>query len=308
VSKIPSGGDAIHKILLCLCVYILTVPGTAFADTGHQPADPEKVFRLAKVTSNPLKQHQRLQPMADLLAEKMQLKKGDTLFAKNILAMQEKLESGDVDLFTGSAYEAAALIESGVGEALALKFKEGTSEYKSIIVVHEDSNIETIGQLNGKLIAFEDPDSTSAFRVPFIELKNAGLKLAESRYKPADHKVVHYRFSGSEQNSSALLYRRTVDAIALSNLDWTRNENVPDFQRNQFKIIHSSPPIPRAIEVIRSSLDKDTKARLQEILLNLHKDKKASRVMRSYHKTTEFSPVSNETLTYLEKLGKYFKN
>lgn len=296
----------IRKIIFCLSLCLLTVSNSTFSDTNNEVYDQGTVFKLGKVTSNPLKQHQRLKPMADYLAEQLQAAKADTVFAKDIGEMQQRMLSGDVDLFTGSAYEAAMLIKSKAGEAMALKFKEGVKEYKAIIVVRKDSGIDSLDQLKGRIIAFEDPDSTSAFRVPLIELKKAGLELAESRTRPADRKVLNYRFSGSEQNSSALLYREAVDAIALSDKDWERGDNVPRFQREQFRIIHSSPAIPRAIEVVRSSMRQETKNRLQKTLLNLHKDTDNSGIMKAYHKTSEFGSVSGETLGYLQELGNYF--
>lgn len=307
-----------HQTLACfaLCL-MMSAPG--FAETLEEPIrnnqikpDREMVFQIGKITSNPLKQHKRIKPMADLLAAKLKITQGRTVFTKNVSAMKEKLESAEVDMFTGSAYEAAVLIQSGAGEALALKAKEGTKEYRSIIVVRADSSINSILQLAGKSIAFEDQNSTSAYRVPFIEFKSAGIKLIDSRNKPdraaTGNNLAHYLFSGSEQNSSALLYRGIVDAIALSDLDWNKADNVPEFQKAQFKIIHTSPPIPRAIEIVRTTMAEETKTRLRQILLNLHEDGSSKKIMKSYHTTSEFSRIPDNTLTYLRELGDHFKN
>lgn len=287
---------------------LLALPLASMA-TPSISADEKQagIFQLGKVTNNPLKQNKRMQPMADLLATQLGYEKGLNTFTQNVQDMQQKMQRSEVDLFTGSAYEAGVLIHSGVGEALALKSKEGKKDYRAIIVVRLDSSIQSVDQLGGKAIAFEDTDSTSAYRVPYIELSKAGFTLTEKHGKPRNNKHIHYRFSGSEQNSSALLYRGLVDAIALSDADWNKRENVPGFQKKQFRIIFTSQPIPRALEVVRSTLDEKTKNRLQQILLNLHKNEETEPVMALYHKTKEFSSVTEDTLQYLRELGEYFK-
>jgi len=293
--------------------FVLTLLTAALIVTaGFSQAQPEQsesnILRLGKVTSNPQKQYKRIQPMAELLAAELGYDKGLSLFTRNIEGMLQKLHNGEVDVFTGSAYEAAILIHSGAGEVLALKHKEGVHEYRSIVVVRSDSGIDSIDQLRGKTIAFEDEDSTSAFRVPRMEMEKAGLKLTEDGISSPVDELVHYRFSGSEQNSSAWLYRGTVDAIALSNLDWARSDNVPAFQQERFKIIFSSRPIPRAVEVVRASMSQTARADLRQALINLQPDGEVTAIMRAYHKTTQFSPVDSDTIIYLEELADYYSN
>lgn len=290
--------------LITLCM--LPSNSLASAEQNKQAVQGDR-FSLGKITPNPARQYKRMQPMAELLATELGYLQGGSVFTKNIPDMQEKMRAGEVDLVTGSAFEASVLIASGVGEILALKSKRGKRDYNSIIVVRKDSPIESIDELGGKTIAFEDPGSTSAYRVPYILLDKLGFALSESSSPPTGDKHINYQFSGNEQNSSALLYRGLVDAIALSDNDWQDTENVPLFQKNQFRIIYTSPPIPRSLEVVRSSLDKKSKNRLRQILLDLHKNAKAELVMEGYHKTTEFSPVTEEALQYIRELGEFFK-
>lgn len=316
--KLPPARSTGLGIGRCLLVCLITTlfylnaeasePLSSSVEAKKEQEKAPETFYLGKVTSNPRKHYKRVQPMASYLAPKLGYAQGAATFTRSLHDMVQVIKQGKVDMFSGSAYEVAIIMQSGAGELIALKSKRGVNQYRTVIAVRTDSGIDSIEQLRGKTIAFEDPDSTSAYRVPFMELSEAGYQLREHRARPSNKDVIHYRFSGSEQNSSAWLYRGTVDAIALSDLDWANSKNVPIFQRDEFKIIYSSAPIPRALELVRTDMPDETKTQLQKILLDLHEDRQAEFAMSAYHGTTEFSPISETTAAYLARLASYYKN
>lgn len=291
----------VQKIQLLAVAFLLFT----LSPLVHQQTFDSESFNLGKVTINPRKQHAYTEPMADYIAGQMGLNQGQSVFTKAIPDMIEKFRLGKVDLFTGSAWEAAALIQSGYSEPMAIKHKNGSPFYHSLIVARKDSGIRALSDLQGKLFAFEDRGSTSAYRIPAMEMMKAGLTLKESKDFP-ETATVHYRFSSSEQNSSAWLFLGKVDAIALSDNDWKKADNVPEFQRELFEIIYKSEPIPRAMEVVRANLDNETKAKLRELLLNLNTEGAESEVMGLYHQTTNFSEIDQSTLGYLPELANFY--
>lgn len=302
----------------------------------------ERPFFIGKVSTNPKKQNELIQPMANYMATQLGFSGGGALFTKSIDEMLLAFSENKVDLFTGSAYEAAVLVESGLGNAIATKIKQGEEDYRSIIVTRRDSGIDSIEQLVGNIIAFEDESSTSAYIVPRMILEKNGLRLAIGKEKPDNNQLIHYRFSESEQNSSAWLYRNIVDAIAISDSDWNNSQTIPEYLKQEFQIIHSSASIPRAIEVVRSNLSVKVKQSIQNVLFNmsnavnstepelassdspflsiLKPDGREGQIFRNgaefneiqsilnrYHHTEGFKPVSNDLNIYLKHLATFYK-
>jgi phosphonate transport system substrate-binding protein len=263
-------------------------------------------FRIGKVTLNPAKQEKEIAPMAGFLSQQLGYNEAGTVYTKDIDDMVELFARDEVEFFTGSFWEAAVLINEGVGEAVAIKFKRQSPIYRSLIVVHRDSEIEEISDLAGKLIAFEDPDSTSAYRVPYLQMRKAGLEMVENIRRPEHDSLVHYRFSNSEQISSAWLYRGIVDAISISDSDWSKADNVPSFQKEQYKIIYTSDELPRAVEVVRRNMPPENKQKLRNILFDPNLPENQADILDNYHETSGFIAPDPDTIKELENFSRYF--
>lgn len=74
--------------------------------------------------------------------------------------------------FFGSSSYAAAYTETdgGVEPLLSRLQNDGSTGYYSIVVTRCDSGLNNIASLEGKVLAFADPDSTSGYAVPYFNL------------------------------------------------------------------------------------------------------------------------------------------
>jgi phosphonate transport system substrate-binding protein len=74
--------------------------------------------------------------------------------------------------FFGSSSYAAAYTETngGVEPLLSRLQNDGSTGYFSIIVTRCDSGLNDLASLEGKVLAFADPDSTSGYAVPYFNL------------------------------------------------------------------------------------------------------------------------------------------
>ncbi|MEM9427390.1 MAG: phosphonate ABC transporter substrate-binding protein [Pseudomonadota bacterium] len=74
--------------------------------------------------------------------------------------------------FLGSSSYAAAYTatEGGVEPLLSRLQNDGSTGYFSIIVTRCDSGLNDLASLEGKVLAFADPDSTSGYAVPYFNL------------------------------------------------------------------------------------------------------------------------------------------
>jgi phosphonate transport system substrate-binding protein len=109
--------------------------------------------------------------------------------------------------FLGSSAYAAAYTatDKGVEPLVSRIQNDGSTGYYSVIVTRCDSGLEDIASLEGKALAFADPDSTSGYAVPYFNLS-----------KDVDPKTYFSAipFSGSHEAGVQGVVNGTFDAAA----------------------------------------------------------------------------------------------
>lgn len=277
--------------LIGLSLLAMVVAGVA-AQALAEPARHE-VLVIAKVSLDPKKHYSNLKPMVDYAVERMKdlgIKEGRVLMAKDNAQMIQFIRQGRVDWVTEPPFSAVLFEEATGIELLLDKWKKGVPVYHSVFLTRKGSGIRTMNDLVGKVIAFEDPGSTSSYFIPSYMLLKAGHKmveLASVREKPpAD--AIGYVFAGQEINVAMWTYKGLVAAGALSNLDLEDDDDVPLSIREELEIFHRSREFLRAVEMVRPDLPNPIKKRLREILLTASSDPAATQVLRAYEKTVKF--------------------
>lgn len=109
--------------------------------------------------------------------------------------------------FFGSSSYAAAYTETegGVEPLLSRLQNDGSTGYFSILVTRCDSGLDDLASLEGKVLAFADPDSTSGYAVPYFNLSK---EVDPSSYFEA------IPFSGSHEAGVQGVVNGTFDAAA----------------------------------------------------------------------------------------------
>lgn len=110
--------------------------------------------------------------------------------------------------FGSSSYAAAyTATEGGVEPLLSRVQNDGSTGYYSIIVTRCDSGLDDLASLEGKVLAFADPDSTSGYAVPFFNLVNKEGLDPSSFFSAVP-------FSGSHEAGVQGVVNGTFDAAA----------------------------------------------------------------------------------------------
>lgn len=262
---------------------------------------------VGRVTPNPGKHHADLRIMLDYVVARMGdvgITRGTVRMAKNNRQMISMLRRGEVDWVSETAYSALQFRRDAGAELLLRRWKKGVESYHSVIFVRDDSDIESIEDLVGKRIAFEDPGSTTGFFLPATSIAEAGVSL-EELYSPRAgpySDTLGYAFSKAEINSAAWVHKGIVSAAAFSNLDWNRESSVPRAIRDRLKLIHETKPVPRALEVVRGDLDPAVSDRLRLILLNMASDPIGKQTLAEYQATTRFDAIPDAARQRLDQL------
>ena len=274
-----------------------------------------KSLVLGRVSSDPLKVYKQLKPMVDYVAGHMAdlgITGGSVLVAKDHKEMLQYLRENKVDWVQKGVFEAVSYHRE-VGAELTLRsWREGVPNYYTVIFTRKDAPINTLADLVGRKLAFEDPGSTSAFFVPSAILKRAGYQLRElatPREKPPAN-TIGYAFAGDELSITTWVHRGLADAGAYHNQNWDKPADNPDAMKKDLKVIYKGKPMPRMIEVLRGNLDAKIKLRLKEILLRAHDDPGAKDALQSYGPHTakfdEFLGEAKRELDEALELERYF--
>ncbi|TCS41337.1 phosphate/phosphite/phosphonate ABC transporter substrate-binding protein [Reinekea marinisedimentorum] len=270
------------------------------------PCFAKDTLVIGKVTTNPKKHYDTLRPIVDYAVARMGdlgITEGKVLMAKDNEQMIEYLKTGQVDWVTETIFSSIEFEEQANAELLVRKWKKGVPNYHTIFFTRKDSGIDTLEQLAGHTIAFEDEGSTSAYFIPAAVLLQNGQTLTAMQRpnQTPDDDSVGYIFSGAEINTSTWVHKKIVSAGAYNNLDWDKEDHLPPMFRDDFQIIHTTPSIPRAVEVVSGSLDPAVKERLKEILLTMHEDPEAADALDSYQKTSKMDELTPEIMANIEQ-------
>lgn len=267
---------------------------------------------IGRVSGNPQKHYKRLKPIVDYVVRRLQgtgIVAGDILLARNNQQMIQFLKEGKVDWMSETLFSAVLFHEEAGAEIVLRRQKGGVQSYCSLIFVREDSGLNSLEDLRGRRIAFNDAGSTTSFLLPVAILKSQGIGLVPlaSRNDSIPKNQLGYIFTGGDElNVSTWVYKGFVDAGAVSNLDWESPRDTPEVLKKKLKVIYQTQMVPRALELFRSGLPQKVKEKVKEILLNAHKDLEGQNALKAYSKTRMFDEIDRTLENELSEIRKLY--
>ena len=269
-------------------------------------AESSPVLVLGRISDDPQVHYAQLKPLLDYVVPRMRgvgIREGRILMARDAQQMASYLRRGRVDWVTETAGTAMLLEQRSGARPLLLTERGGVRQYSTVFFVRRDSPIQQLDQLRGHTLALQSTLSTSAYLVPMTTLLAQGLRpeILGPMDVPAPD-AVGYVFARSELNIAAYVHKRLVDAGAFSDLDWDDERHVPAAFKRDFRIIATTAPVPRAVEMVRGDLAPAVEQRLREVLLQAANDPQAAPALRKFFNTSGFHPVDADSQQRLEAL------
>lgn len=201
-----------------------------------------------------------------------------------------------------SAYAAAYLANPDAVEPILVKTNnDGSFSYFSVGFARADSGITSLEDMQGRVFAFGDPNSTSGFLIPSIEIPQATGGTMES----GDY-FSEVRFVGGHEQTIIAVNNGDVDAgvtWADGLGDWEDGYNSGALRRavdaglvdmNDLVEIWRSRPIPEGPIVLRQSLPQEVKDTVTELLANLHETDPECAYGVAAGDTAGFFPIGHE--------------
>jgi phosphonate transport system substrate-binding protein len=212
------------------------------------------------------------------------------------------VRAGKVDLFHDSLVPVLLLSKWSGSVPILRQWKYGESEYQGLIVVQKTSGINTLGDLKGKIIAFEEPHSTSASILPRMLLEEKKFKLVQ--VKPGasvNSDSVGYIY-GADGSSVNVLLTGRVDAATTIEREIERLK--PEV-RDALKTIGKTMTVPRQLIAVRKDLDPKIIKGIKDVLRNMHTDAEGQAVLKRQQNTTKIDDIPPGTLEQFEGVNRY---
>ena len=289
-------------LVIALCA--LLVPASVPAQSPPS-SEAQTVLVLGRVSDDPKEHYEAMRPLLDYVVPRMRsvgIREGRILMARNAQQMISYLRRGRVDWITETPAMAVDYRDRAGAQIMLATERGGGASYHTVFFVRRDSGINSLDDLRGRAIAFQNPYSTSSYVSPAAELLATGLRLdllLSPKDRPASDRV-GYLFARSESNISTWVHKRLVDAGAFSNLDWNDLSRLPESFRQDLTVIHETPPYP--VEVVRPGMDPKVQTLLRDILLAAADDPAAREPLRRFFGTNRFVPVDADTEAALKRL------
>ena len=171
-----------------------------------------------------------------------------------------------------SAYAAIYLQDpAAVEPILTTEQTDGATGYYSIMLARKDSGITTLDDMKGKKLGFADPDSTSGYLVPVVALPN-------DVNMPVEEYFSETGFGGGHENLVLAVLDGQFDAgvtwgsgvgefsegYSSGNIRSMVDKGMLDME--DVVELWKSPLIPNGPIVLRSTLDQETKDKIEAFL------------------------------------------
>lgn len=264
-----------------------------------------KMLVFGRVHDDPVRSIRDRQEFVDYVAKKLApigIAAGKILVVDKLSLLAQALKEGKVDFFHDSAVPTLVLSKSAGSLPIFRQWKYGEAEYEGLIVVKKSSGINTLADLKGKVIAFEEPHSTSASILPRMLLEEKKLKLMQIK-SPGTVKPDFVGFTyGTDGNSINILITGRADAATTIHREIDRLK--PEI-RDSLKVIGTTMTAPRQLIAVRKDLDSKMLKELKEVLRNMDKDPEGQAVLKRQQNTAKFDDIPAESFEQLKKMEKY---
>ncbi len=198
---------------------------------------------------------------------------------KDYAGTMEAFVGGNLDYtwFGSSGYAGLYLQNPEAGEPIMTRMQpSGDTGYFSVMVTLADSDIETLEDMRGKDLGFADPNSTSGFLIPSIELLD--------QVGPLDEYFASTEFQGGHENGVLAVLNGDIDAAVtwVSGVgEWDEGYSSGNLRKmvdkgilnmDDIRQIWSSELIPNGPIVLRKALPQEAKDTMLGMMQWMHEN------------------------------------
>lgn len=240
------------------------------------------------------------QPLADYMAENLQdlgITNGVVRVAPNLDIMAQWLANGEVDIYIDSLYPSVFVSETSDSRVILRHWRGFVEEYYSVFFVLADSDIASVDDLQGDVVAYDHEGSTSGFFLPTTYLIERGFNPVEVTdvNTTVNNSDIGYIFADGDINIVNWVIAGRVNVGATNNIVF---EELPQEVQSNLRIIAETASVPSQVVSISQSLSDDLATSIVAIMSNMESTEAGQQVLRSI-RTTRFDalPIASDVYT-----------
>lgn len=216
------------------------------------------------------------------------------------------LLGGTIDMawLGASSYAATFIQDPEAVEPVLIKVNvDGSIGYHSIGFARKDAAIASLDDMQGKVFGFGDPNSTSGYLIPSIEIPQykEGITMESGDY------FGEVKFTGGHEQTIVAVNNGDIDGgvtWADGQGNWEDGYNSGALRKavdaglvdmNDLVQIWKSAVIPEGPIVLRKSLPADVKAKMTQLVDELHENDADCAYGVAAGETLGFQPVTHDT-------------
>lgn len=283
---------------LSSCQFSNIISPSTSADVGS------KSIVLTDVDFDPEALIPETQPVADYLADNLKqagINQGTVQIAPDVETVADWMASGEVNLYFDSVYPVMMVMKRSGATPILRRWKDGVSEYSTYFVTLKDSGLSNLEDLQGKMITFEEPSSSSGFMFPMVYLLKTGFQptqKAEANHAVANDEI-GYVFSGDSKVGIEWMLEGKVAAGVIDSETWTE---LSDEERNQLDILAETDKFPRHVVLAGPNLKPNQIEALKAALMGMDKSQAGRAALKEFSDTAQFDEFPEGATAAIDRL------
>jgi len=213
---------------------------------------------------------------------------GKVVVAPTLPDLARLLEQKKIDFYMESAYPTYVVnTVHDAGKLLLRRWQRGKAEYQSLIFAKKNSGINSLQDLRGQIIVFEDPESTSGHFLPRFFLLKRGFKLVETDRPQGNSSPpeIGFIFAYSQEKLVELVLTQQAAAGAFNDDDYAK---LDEKKRSEINVLAQTELLPRHLVSIRKDMAPALASRIEKILVSMNEDIEGRKVLQKTGDTTKF--------------------
>ncbi|MGZ9871182.1 phosphate/phosphite/phosphonate ABC transporter substrate-binding protein [Priestia endophytica] len=175
---------------------------------------------------------------------------------------------------------------------------ELVDSYKSMFIVKKDSGIDSLEDLKGKKIGYQNVTSSAGYVWPAASLMDVGLDPLKD--------VQPVTLKGHDQAVISLLNGDIDAAVTFQDARTIVQKDYEDVF-DQTKVIHYTEPIPNDTVAVQSDMDEDLRKDIQEAFINIGKDEEGKKIIRDIYTHEGYVKADDSKFEIVREYGERVK-
>lgn len=246
-----------------------------------------------------------IEPLAERLSEELGIEVQGNVMT-NYNALVEAMGSNQVHIGFIPAFGYVLANEQYDVEVILKSIRYGSGTYKAQYLVREDSGIESLADLEGKIWAYGDQGSTSGYLFPANQL------MKEFDYDTAAELESNF-FGGTIQtggHDNSAIAVLEGDADVATTFDDVRTELVKEYPTvmDDLKILDYTEEIPNDTISVTKELDDEFVQKIKDTFLSFNEDDEMIKIMNEVYNWDEIDEATDEEYQVVKDTYQKFKD